>query len=160
MSDELVGKFVDVFIHADKLRIYYQNKQVATHALDFGKHRWIIDIEHYLSTFKRKPGALVGSVALASSYYLRGLYQNHFKDEPREFIDFLSYCQRLKVNQEKLEESVKRLTSNGINSMTIEKLRVLLDNENTPEVTTGNDETSKSVWHQLTQLTKLMSIQN
>jgi transposase len=161
VSDELVGKFVDVFIHADKLRIYYQNKQVATHGLNFGKHRWIIDIEHYLSTFKRKPGALAGSVALASSSYLRDLYQNHFKDEPREFIDFLSYCQRLKINQEKLEESVRRLTSNNVSGITIEKLRVILDNRDIPsKVKTENDEIFKNAEHQLMQFENLMSIQN
>ena len=159
VSDELVGKFVDVFIHADKLRIYYQNKSIAIHGLDFGKHKWIIDIEHYLSTFKRKPGALAGSVALASSYYLRGLYQNYFKNEPREFIDLLSYCQRFKINQEKLEESVKRLTSNNISGITIEKLRVILDNRDTPEIKTGNDEIFKNARHQLAQFTDLMSIQ-
>ncbi len=60
VSDDLVGKFVDVFIHTEELRIYYQNKQVATHGLDFGKYKWIIDIEHYLSTFKRKPGYSLG----------------------------------------------------------------------------------------------------
>ena len=160
VSDDLVGKFVDVFIHTDELKIYYQNKQVATHGLDFGKHKWIIDIEHYLSTFKRKPGALAGSVALASSYYLKDLYQNHFKDEPREFIDFLSYCHKLKVNQEKLEESVKRLTSNDIRGITIEKLRVVLDNRDiTPKVKAGNDEIFKNAQHQLMQFKDLMSNQ-
>lgn len=159
VSDELVGKFADVFIYADELRIFYQNRQVATHELDFGKHGWIIDIEHYLSTFKRKPGALSGSVALASSHYLRGLYHNHFKDEPREFIDFLSYCQRLKIDQEKLEESVKRLTSSGMSGISVEKLRVLLDNRDTPTIRTANDEIFTNAQHQLTQFANLMSIQ-
>lgn len=160
VSDNLVGKFVDVFIHADKIKVFYQNRQISDHCLNFGKHQWIIDIEHYLSTFRRKPGALAGSTALAASQYLKSLFQDYFKEEPREFINFLSYCQRLKVNQEKLEVSVKRLTSNGINAMTIEKLRVLLDNENTPEVITANDETAKHVWQQLIQFTKLMSTKN
>lgn len=158
VSDDLVGKFVDVFIYADELKIFYQSRQVATHGLDFGKHRWIIDIEHYLSTFKRKPGALPSSVALASSHYLRSLYHTHFKDEPREFIDFLSYCQRLKIDQEKLEESVKRLTSGGMRGISVEKLRILLDNRDTPKMETGNDEIFKNAQHQLMQFTDLMSI--
>lgn len=159
VPDNLVGKFVDVLIYADKLKMFYQGRQVAVHRLDFGKHQWIIDIEHYLSTFKRKPGALPASTALTSSRYLRELYQNHFKDEPRGFIDFLSYCQKLKVDQEKLEACVKRLTSNDVHQITIEKLRVLLDNKHTPEIGTGNDEIFKTVRHQLMQFTDLMSIQ-
>ena len=104
---------------------------------------------------------MAGSVALASSSYLRDLYQNHFKDEPREFIDFLSYCQRLKINQEKLEESVRRLTSNNVSGITIEKLRVILDNRDIPsKVKTGNDEIFKNAEHQLMQFENLMSIQN
>ena len=161
VSDELVGKFVDVFIHADEFRIFYENTSIATHGLNFGKHSWIIDIEHYLSTFRRKPGALAGSTALAGSHYLRNLYQNHFKDEPREFIDFLSYCQRLKINQEKLEESVKRLTSKDVSGITIEKLRVILDNRDIPsKVKTENDEILKNAEHQLMQFEDLMSILN
>jgi type III secretory pathway lipoprotein EscJ len=79
---------------------------------------------------------------------------------PREFIDFLSYCHKLKVNQEKLEESVKRLTSNDISGITIEKLRVLLDNrDTTPKVKTGNDEIFKNAQHQLMQFKDLMSNQ-
>lgn len=131
VPDHLVGKFVDVSILSNELRIYHQNDKVALHTRSFEKHGWIVDIEHYLSTFKRKPGALAGSVALASNAYLKHLYQSYFNADSRSFIDLLFYCRENKISQEKLEDSVERLLmiGNGNGHLTSEKLRALLGNK-------------------------------
>jgi len=67
VSEKLVGCFVDVNIFSHKIEIYHQNKPIASHQRDYGKHQWIISIEHYLDTLRQKPGALNGSVALESN---------------------------------------------------------------------------------------------
>lgn len=113
VPDHLVGEFVDVSVLSNELRVYYQNKRVALHKRSFEKHHCIIEIEHYLSTFKRKPGALAGSVALASSTYLKNLYRQYFNGEARNFIDLLFYCRENKVSEEKLEETLRRLLTPG-----------------------------------------------
>ena len=100
VPDHLVGEFVDVSVHSRELQIYLENKRVAIHVRSYEKHSWNIDIEHYLATFKKKPGALAGSQALADNHYLEGLYMNYFQDEPREFIDLLTYCREQKVSRE------------------------------------------------------------
>ena len=124
-----MGEFVEVSVHSRKLEIYFQNKRVATHVRSYEKHSWHIDIEHYLDTFKKKPGALAGSQALADNHYLGALYRNFFRDEPREFIELLSYCREQKVSEEKLEESLRRLlgaSPRGV--VSVEKLRALVGN--------------------------------
>jgi hypothetical protein len=156
VPDHLVGAFVDVSIESNLVVVYYQSKQVACHNRSFAKHVWIIDITHYLSTFKKKPGALQGSVALAGSSYLKNLYLEHFYDEPRNFIDLLAYCRDCKVSEEKLEESVKRLLSFGNVNLTTEKLRALLGNKDNPVNYYEEDKICIIAMQQLSELTTLM----
>lgn len=159
VPEHLVGEFVDVVVSSDNLQMYHKNEKQAFHTRNFDKHRWIIDIEHYLSTFKKKPGALPGSVALASTTYLKELYFQHFNGENRHFIDFLKYCKEKKVSEEKLEDSVKRLLQLGSDKMSIEKLLALVGNQN-PEPKASSDEDSISILakQQLSALAGLMQL--
>jgi hypothetical protein len=115
-----------------------------------------MDVEHYLSTFKRKPGALEGSVASVSNIYLKSLYRQYFQGSSRSFIDFLNYCRERKVSEEKLEETVKRLLSTGNGILTTEKLQALLGNETVIAVRSSNDEISQIAKQQLSEITVLM----
>jgi len=44
VSDKLVGCFVDVKVFSNTLEAYNQNKLVASHQRDYGKHQWIISM--------------------------------------------------------------------------------------------------------------------
>ena len=129
VSDKLVGKFVDVKIYSSKIEFFYNNQFIATHQRVYGKHQWIITIEHYLDTFKRKPGALPGSLALASRGHLKGIYDKWFTAAPRDFIELLHYCHRNHVEDIHLAATVKRLINNGKGNVTSEKLIALLGNK-------------------------------
>lgn len=131
VPDHLVGQFVDMSVRSREIHIYSQNKRVAIHDRSYKPHAWVIEIEHYLDSFKKKPGALARSQALASNHYLRDLYIKFFQHEPREFIELLSYCQNQMVSEEKLEVSVKRLLDSCGDNVTVEKLRALLGNKPT-----------------------------
>jgi transposase len=156
VPDHLTGKFVDVSIHSKELHVFYQNNRVATHDRSFAKHHWRVDVEHYLSTFKRKPGALERSVALVSNIYLKNLYQQYFQGSPRSFIDFLNYCRARKVSEEKLEESVKRVLSIGNGILTTEKLQAILGNETVVQKQLPDDRISQISKQQLSEITVLM----
>jgi transposase len=156
VPDHLVRAFVDVSIESNRLYVYYQNEQIACHHRSFAKHDWVIDITHYLSTFKKKPGALPESVALAGNSYLKNLYMQHFQGEPRNFIDLLTYCRDSRISEEKLEESVQHLLSWGKGKLTTEKLRALLGNEGTPENLYREDTICIMAKQQLSELTTLM----
>ena len=129
VSDHLVGAFIDAKIMSHQLWFYHDNHKIAIHKRSYQKHQWIIKIDHYLQTFKRKPGALANSVALASSGYLKQLYRTYFTEEPRNFIDLLGYCHNHGVTNEKLEQVVRRLSQNPSNSVTTEKIKALLGNK-------------------------------
>lgn len=129
VADHLVGSFVDAKIMSHELWFYHDNHKIATHTRSYHKHQWIIKIDHYLDTFRRKPGALAKSVALASSGYLKQLYQAHFTGEPRGFIDLLSYCQEHSITNEKLEQVISQLTQSPVKKLTTEKIKALLGNK-------------------------------
>jgi hypothetical protein len=160
VPDHLVGNFVDASVESNHLAVYYQNERVACHNRSFAKHDWVIDITHYLYTFKKKPGALPGSAALAGSTFLKNLYTEYFYDAPRHFIELLSYCRDRKISEEKLDETVKRLLSLGSGQLTTEKLRALLGNEDTPRHKEEEDTISQMAKQQLAELALLMDQMN
>jgi transposase len=129
VPEQLVGEFVDVKIYSSKLEFYYDNHLLALHQRTYGKHRWVITLEHYLETFKRKPGALSGSKALASREELKKIYDDWFHNTPRDFIELLHYCYQNKIDDQALTEAVSHLTLNPSAKVTSEKLMALLGNK-------------------------------
>src|SRR5690606_21590956 len=129
VPDHLVGSFITVQVKTDQLELFDDQQGVALHIRSYDKHEWIVDLNHYLETFKRKPRALGGSVALASSKYLKELFEAHFQDTPREFINLLSYCRHHEITDHRLSEVVERLHQSGVRQITAAKIEVLLGNK-------------------------------
>ncbi len=157
VPDCLVGDFVQAKIMSHELWFYHNDRRVAIHSRSYQKHLWIIKIDHYLETFKRKPGALSGSVALASSGYLKELYEAHFVGEPRNFIDLLDYCSRHGITDEKLKQAVTQLTRNPIKSLTTERVKALLGNKQEDLPLPEWTQTTAMAKSQLQQLSALIN---
>ena len=146
VPDHLVGTFIEVKVMSDELQVYQGQRQITSHIRSSGKHQWIVRIDHYLETFRRKPGALAGSLALASSSYLKELFSAHFTDSPRDFIELLSYCKRNNITDQELTQSVEKLQKSGVRSISAAKIEVLLGNK--------PDNLIPSVWTQTTEMAK------
>lgn len=157
VPDHLVGSFVEARIMSQKIEIYFNQQRVAMHARGYNKHQWIINIEHFLDTFKKKPGALPGSQALASSAYLKHLYEDYFTNDPRGFINLLNYCHNNKVTDERLEQAVSRIINSGKGDITIEKITALLGNKQEPVQKVVETQTTNLAKKQLTQASRLMN---
>ena len=158
VSEKLVGCFVDVKIFSNTIEAYFENNPVGSHQRDYGKHQWVIDIEHYLDTLQQKPGALNGSVALTCRPYLKQLYQQYYTNAPRNFIDLLHYCHEHKISEENLEATVSRLVGLCTQSITTEKLMALLGNKPREDAkpVAVNNQTANLAKEQLKQVTALL----
>jgi len=158
VSEKLVGCFVDVKIFSNTIEAYFENKPVGSHQRDYGKHQWVISIEHYLDTLRQKPGAISGSVALTSRPYLKQLYQQFYTGAPRDFIDLLHYCRQHKISEENLEATVTRLVGLCPQSITTEKLTALLGNKPGEDAkpVAVNNQTAYLAQEQLKQVTALL----
>jgi len=59
-----VGASVQVKVYSTYVEIWHQGKCVARHERCYERHQKVLDLEHYLDTLTKKPGALAGSTAL------------------------------------------------------------------------------------------------
>jgi transposase/transposase-like protein len=157
VPDHLVGNFVDARILSHTIEIYHDEHRVALHQRSYQKHQWIINIEHFLDTFKKKPGALPGSQALASSVFLKHIYEEYFVDDPRGFIDLLDFCYKNRVSDEKIEQAVSRLINSGTRDISIEKIKALLGNKQECAREIADTQTTSMAKKQLAQAMKLIN---
>ena len=89
VPDTLVGKKVDIKAYPWDIVIFYRNKQVASHKRVYKKGEMCLDINHYVSTFRKKPGALKNSVVLRANKRLKGIFDTYYKTNPKEFINIV-----------------------------------------------------------------------
>jgi hypothetical protein len=130
VPDYLVGRMVEIKAYANQLKVYYNNLQVCRHERQYGMYQWEIDLEHYLKTFARKPGALAGSVAMQQAPpEIRRLYERFFRSNPRGFIDILQYCHSKNIPHQKLEETVHELNWLCPQDVSPDKVIALLGNQ-------------------------------
>lgn len=91
VPDTLVGRRVEARLYTDKIIIFHSGKEVARHFRIYDKHRWQLNLFHYLRTLSRKPGALPHSlVLLQADPRLRQLYDTHYASDPKAFLTLLS----------------------------------------------------------------------
>ena len=69
VPDHLVGKKVTALLYSNAVKVCHRGEVVCEHERT-PLNGWKLDIMHYLTTLRRKPGAVAGSVAL---YMLRDL---------------------------------------------------------------------------------------
>lgn len=130
VPDNLVGKLVFVKSYSSQLRISYEQKELCTPPRSYERYSWHIDINHYLVTLQRKPGAFNGSVALLQAPdWLRTLYQKYFKVDPKGFVELLQYCQLNDISHDRIEVTVNTLANQYPNSVDTDHMLALLGNE-------------------------------
>lgn len=133
VPDELVGKMVDVKAYPRQLVAYYQKEEACRHERRYTQHGWYIKLEHYLPTLKRKPGALAGSAALKQAdERLRRIYEGHFKERPKMFIELLCYQRERQLPLDKLEQAVQSLCQLCPQDISLDKIRVLCERQEAP----------------------------
>ena len=130
VPDHLSGRMVFVKVYADLLRIYDTNTVVCCHERSYHRHGWQIDLNHYLTTLQRKPGAVAGSVALKQApAWLQSMYADHFAHDPRAFIELLQYCQASEIADQRLRSCVDKLARLYPSGITAEYVMATLGNQ-------------------------------
>jgi|GEM_PF-403967 len=99
VPEELVGKKVTVKKYHDEIRVFYSNEPVCKHERKFGKDSLQIDIYHYLETLRRKPGAIRNSAALKAIPKLKAIFDTHFSDKPKKFIELFIENKELPIKE-------------------------------------------------------------
>lgn len=89
VPETLVGKEIVVKNYIKDIEIFYNHKLACRHEKKDGELEYVIDITHFLQTFKRKPGALKNSEALHNNPKLKSIFENHYITQPKYFIELI-----------------------------------------------------------------------
>ncbi len=126
---------LEVKIHPDKIFVYSpDNKMIAIHLRARTRYEYYLRIDHYLQTLHTKPGALKGSLALRQADENLGkLYENHFINEAKCFVEILLHLREKQYSVSQLEQavaaSVKACPHLPLN---IDQLKIFLHQQNNP----------------------------
>jgi hypothetical protein len=112
VPEELVGKKVSVKKYHDEIRAFYDNIEVCRHRRIFGNSKMQVDIYHYLNTLYKKPGAVRNSVALKQIPRLKSIFDTHYADKPKQFIEEFLENKHLEID-EIIEFFTKKTASKG-----------------------------------------------
>ena len=89
VPEELVGKRVTARVYPNEVLVDFNGANVAAHARVREKGRMSLDVRHYLRTLERKPGALARSEVLAGYPTFKRIFDDHYTERPREFIEIV-----------------------------------------------------------------------
>lgn len=162
VPDFLVGKLLDIKVFAEKISVYLNNEQVCSHIRSYGPHTWTLDINHYLSTFARKPGALKGSLALSQlCSQIKNIYTAYFRDDSRDFIELLQYAKQEDLCFDIIEIAIKKVKQITPTSISKDKILAIINKDK--ETTTKENKDTEIYNHSqvtLKELTTLLNLKN
>jgi len=126
VPEQYVSKTIDVRIHANKLVFYAFNKKICEHPRSFSKHFWQINLSHYLDTLHRKPGALIGSLALEQACDLtKSVFNSYFHDTPKVFIELLHFAREHSFSITKIHQVIGQIADITPTDISLDKIKVL-----------------------------------
>lgn len=162
VPDELCGRMVEVKVYSNELKVYYAHGLVCSHERDYGKSQWKFNLNHYLKTLERKPGALHGSVALDQApQRVQEVYSRWFINQPRDFIQLLQFCKQSQVDHQKLLDTAIYVSGICPQNVTSEKIMAILGNQPPSHIDSLKEETPNEIENfstlQLEEIARLMT---
>ena len=131
VPDHLVGKMVDVKVYPERLHCYYENQKICEHERQYSRHGWYINLDHYLYTLKRKPGALAGSQALASAPEdVKNIFEKYFAHAAKDFVELLIFLQDHGYAFDKVNEAIQTLNRTCPHDISLDKIKALCMQKN------------------------------
>jgi transposase len=131
VPDHLVGKMVDIKVYPEKLYCYYENQKICEHERQYSRQGWYINLDHYLYTLNRKPGALAGSQALESAPEdVKDTFRKYFTDTPRDFVELLIFLRDYDYDFDKVNEAIEKLNRISPHDVSLDKIKALCMQKN------------------------------
>lgn len=123
VPDSYVGRSVYSNVYLEHINVYNEKHElIASHNKKVGKGEYTIDIFHFTTTFMRKPGALLNSLALKQApKVMQTLFHKYFNTKVKDFIKLINENDIYELSEllVKLNNGYK-LTSLILDEVTIE----------------------------------------
>ncbi|GAJ23348.1 unnamed protein product, partial [marine sediment metagenome] len=131
VPDHLVGKMVDVKVYPENMHCYHENQKICEHERQYSRHGWYINLDHYLYTLNRKPGALAGSQALVSApEQVKHIFEKYFVHVPKDFVELLIFLQDHDFSFDKVNGAIETLKGTCPHDISLDKIQVLCMQKN------------------------------
>jgi len=110
VPEHLVGIKVMVKKYHNEIRVFANNTEVCRHKRIFGFGKMQVNIYHYLNSLYKKPGAVRNSVALKQIPRLKAIFDTHYANQPKKFIEEFMENKHLDIDDiiEYFEEKTSR----------------------------------------------------
>lgn len=148
VPDHLVGTTVIVQLYSEKVRVYdADHKKMAEHERSYSHGSWTFDINHYINTLMKKPGALKGSVALRQMpEKMQELFRVHFAGNGKDFLKLLKYCRGNNYDYKDILDAVKKIRMRGARHINFDQIKVALETRDAaPLVFTDKQKTDEFI---------------
>jgi hypothetical protein len=157
VPEEYVDKLIRVRLYPDRIVCSVEGKRLCAHQRRHGFHEWFIQLEHYLHSLRRKPGALPGSVALKQSdVKLQALYHRSYQNRAKDFIELLLYMREHNKGIEEIEHAITQLNRLGSFELSTDTIKLVLAKDAQPLPLCEPGEIDRSALRQLTLLAGLI----
>jgi transposase len=125
VPDHLVGEIIKVKIYSNRILCFYEEKKIAEHIRLTGCHEWSLQLEHYIETLKKKPGALAGSTALQQAdKKIKTIYETYYNSHTKEFIELMQYLKD-ETTLSEIEQCIEELRKIHPSHVTTDKIKIL-----------------------------------
>ena len=153
VPDDLVGEIIDIKVYPEQIVCYHGTKQVCVHQRSYGKHQWLLELDHYLNTLKIKPGALASSRALKSApVKVKAIYQRHFRENPKAFVEMLLFARDNDIEFSAIEKVIARLMKICPGDISLDKIKALCMQDEDKVQPVGLDNNDPILTHSNAQL--------
>ena len=131
VPDYLTGREVMVHKGVDALKVYYKGKFLFQTDRVLGRNQYKIDIQHYLATMKKKPGAIAHSLALKQANpWLQQIFNTHYTTNPKDFIYLLDLISEYSV--QRIKYAIDYLVRNNLTVTTAQIKSCILSSSSIP----------------------------
>jgi transposase len=130
VPDMYVGKRIFIKIYSNDIVCFSEGKKIASHERKLGFYEWSIKLEHYLNTFKRKPGSLASSTAmLQADPRIQNIYNVYYNKREKDFIELLFFIDQSNVST--VENAINLLKKVNPTNITTEKIKSICNRDDT-----------------------------
>ena len=161
VPDKYVGKLMNARVYTDKVEIYCGEERVATHKRSFVNGSYHIDINHFLRTFKHKPGALAHSTALVQAdASIRRIYETYYTTDVKSFLQVLELINEIGIDP--VESALNTLIKMSTKDFNAQKVRMICDNNSEKNLNNrpGTDRLSEKSKETLANYDRLRELQS
>ena len=161
VPENYTGKIITAKIYSSEIICFYDNEKICVHKKSYSFGEWIIKIEHYLQTLKRKPGAVRSSVALSQMKEdFQVLYQKYFLSQSKIFIELLIYMKENKLTLKDIQAVIFKLEKLCPRDISTVKIKTIIERNEEEDTFSKNSEIEKVSLSQLSDLAQLLPHRN